>query len=74
MKEYLLAEKSRDYDFNYDQVVSYGEIWSTMIVADYLKMHLPDVEWIDIRENLITDDRFRDANILWNESTINRIQ
>ena len=26
-------------------------------------------EWIDIRGNLITDDRFRDADILWNEST-----
>ena len=34
---------------------------------------MPDVEWIDIREICLTDDRFRDANILWSEST-NRIQ
>ena len=28
-----------------------------------------NAEWIDIRGNLITDDRFRDADILWNESS-----
>jgi aspartate kinase len=28
-----------------------------------------NTEWIDIRESLITDDRFRDANIIWGEST-----
>jgi aspartate kinase len=69
LKEYLLAEKRRNFDFVYDQVVSYGEIWSTIIVAGYLKTRVPDTEWIDIRENLLTDDRFRDANVLWSEST-----
>lgn len=68
LKEYMLSEKATNYDFNYDQIVSYGEIWSTVIVAEYLKTKLNDVEWIDLRGNLITDDRFRDANILWNES------
>ena len=72
LKEYLLSEKRKDYDFEYDQVVSYGEIWSTIIVAEYLKIHFSDSEWLDIREDLLTDDRFRDANILWSESA-NRI-
>lgn len=69
LKEYLFSEKSRNYDFNYDQVVSYGEIWSTIIVAEYLKTEFTEVEWIDIRGNLLTDDKFRDANVLWSEST-----
>jgi aspartate kinase len=69
LKEYLLNGKAGNYDFEYDQVVSYGEIWSTIIVADFLKTIIPETEWIDIRENLLTDDRYRDANILWNEST-----
>jgi aspartate kinase len=68
LREYLNSEERGSYDFEYDQVVSYGEIWSTMIVAGYLKKAGLDVEWIDIRDHLITDDRFRDANILWNES------
>lgn len=69
LKVYLASEKRRDYDFEYDQVVSYGEIWSTIIVAEYLKNNFSDSEWIDIRENLLTDNRFRDANILWDVST-----
>jgi aspartate kinase len=68
LKEFLSIEKNSNYDFNYDQVVSYGEIWSTIIVAEYLKICSYDPEWIDIRENLITDDTYRDANILWDES------
>jgi aspartate kinase len=68
LNEYLLNREKGDFDFEYDQIVSYGEIWSTLIVAGYLKTIMPDTEWIDIRGNLLTDDRFRDANILWNES------
>jgi len=73
LKEYLLKAKKSQYDFEYDQVVSYGEIWSTIIVAEYLKKSGMNAEWVDIRGSLLTDDRFRDANILWNEST-RRIQ
>lgn len=72
LSELLLSEKKMDYDCAYDQIVSFGEIWSTLIVSEYLKTQFPGVAWIDIRENLITDDRYRDANILWSESS-NRI-
>ena len=68
LREFLSSGKRATYDFEYDQVVSYGEIWSTIIVAEYLKTRYSGVEWIDIRDNLLTDDRFRDANILWSES------
>ncbi|HEX2920050.1 MAG TPA: aspartate kinase [Bacteroidales bacterium] len=63
---------SGDYDMDYDQIVSYGEIWSTLIVAGYLGTIIPGVRWKDIRKLLITDDRYRDANINWEES-YNRI-
>jgi aspartate kinase len=68
LREYLKSHTGKDYDFEYDQIVSYGEIWSTVIVASYLRSKNIKAEWIDIRENLITDDSYRDANILWNES------
>jgi aspartate kinase len=45
-------------------------VWSTIIVADYLKSTGLKAEWVDIRKYLITDDKFRDANILWGESTV----
>jgi aspartate kinase len=68
LKEFISSKKSINYDFDYDQIVSFGEIWSSIIVSEYLKTKSVGVEWIDIRENLLTDKRFRDANILWNES------
>lgn len=70
LREYLLKGPKDNYDFEYDQVVSFGEIWSTIIVAGYLKSCIADIEWCDIRNILLTDDRYRDANILWNESTV----
>lgn len=68
LREFLHSHKLSDYDSDYDQVVSFGELWSTIIVAEYLAASFSSVTWIDIRENLITDDRYRDANILWVES------
>jgi len=68
LKEYFLSEKKKDYDFEYDQIVSLGELLSTIIIAEYLKTVLSEVEWVDIRKSLLSDDRYRDANILWNES------
>jgi len=69
LKEYLLKPVRSSYDFEYDQIVSYGELWSTMIVSGYLASDGLNNEWIDIRNCLVTDDRYRDANILWNESS-----
>ena len=73
LRDYLLRTSKGQYDFEYDQIVSFGEIWSTIIVAECLRKSIPDVCWCDIRENLLTDDRYRDANVLWNEST-NRLR
>lgn len=67
---YLNGDKpKRDYDLEYDQIVSFGEIWSTMIVYGYLSAHLAGVKWLDVTKILITDERYRDANILWDDST-----
>ncbi len=69
LKEYLKSAKKSGYDFEYDQVVSYGELWSTIIVAEYLIKSGINTKWVDIRDNLLTDDRYRDANVLWDESS-----
>ena len=68
LREYLKSAERSEYDFQYDQVVSFGELWSTIIVAEYLKKTGIEAEWIDIRNVLLTDTRHRDANILWEES------
>ena len=37
LEEYLASSRKAGYDFEYDQVVSYGEICSTIIVSEFLK-------------------------------------
>jgi aspartate kinase len=69
LKDFLLTTAKGEYDYEYDQIVSYGEIWSTIIVEALLKLSGMKTEWVDARELLITDDRFRDANILWDDSS-----
>jgi aspartate kinase len=69
LRDYLIKTDRGEYDYEYDQIVSFGEIWSTTIVAAFLKKSGLKACWIDIRESLITDERFRDANILWGESS-----
>jgi len=66
--EFLSGCDRSDYDRDYDQVVSVGEIWSSRIIASWLINEGVKCNWVDIRKVLITDDRFRDANILWAES------
>jgi aspartate kinase len=68
LRDYMITEDRGEYDYEYDQIVSFGEIWSTIIVSAFLKRSGLKVDWIDIRECLITDERFRDANVLWGES------
>jgi aspartate kinase len=56
---------SLDYDFEYDQIVSYGELVSTRIVSDFLNEGGKQNLWVDIRNCIRTDDMYRDAAIDW---------
>ena len=67
--DYLSTTLKGKYDFEYDQIISNGEIWSTIIVEAFLKLSGMNTKWLDIRELLKTDDRYRDANIIWEESS-----
>ena len=71
IKVFAVNHGSKNYDFVYDQIVSLGEIWSTTIVEEYLRAVGLNSCWIDIRKLLITDERYRDANVLWEESEKN---
>ncbi len=60
---------SNEFDKEYDQVVSYGEIISTALVNAYLLSKGFAWTWIDAREIIKTDNCYRTARILWNESS-----
>ena len=55
----------KDYDFEYDQVVSYGELISTCIVSHYLTQQGIPHQLLDARDLVKTDSAYRDARVDW---------
>ena len=65
LRIFLKRNKSPDYSFVYDQVVSFGEILSTKIINSYLNYSNIKCNWVDARELIKTDSKYRDANLNW---------
>ncbi len=70
---FLERNKSPDYNFIYDQVVSSGEWASSKILSAYLNSIGFKVNWSDVRDYIKTDNTYREANVNWAE-TESRIQ
>jgi aspartate kinase len=56
---------SFDYNYEYDQIICFGELVSTQIVSDYMNFSETLNQWIDVRICLKTDDLYRDATVDW---------
>lgn len=54
-----------DFDFLYDQIVSYGELISTKIISIYLQSTGIDNRWLDARNFINTSEDYRQAKINW---------
>lgn len=60
-----------DFDYNYDQIVSVGELVSSKIVSAYLnKVGLPTY-WLDARDVIRTDNLYREAWVEWDTTQEN---
>ncbi len=68
IEEKLNTAPSGNYDFEYDQLVSFGEVISTRIVSSFLETINISNRWADARHWLVTDDTFREANVDFNQS------
>jgi aspartate kinase len=64
--EYFLSHnKSPNYNFVYDQIVSYGELISTTILSHFMNFMKIETNWIDVRLFIKTDSTYRDAEVDW---------
>jgi len=64
--EYFLAHnKSPNYNFVYDQIVSYGELISTTILSHFMSYKGIQTQWLDVRNYIKTDSTYRDAEVDW---------
>lgn len=57
--------KSPDYNFVYDQAVSFGELVSTTIISAYLNDIGIENRWLDVRDCIKTDNYYRNAHVDW---------
>jgi aspartate kinase len=65
LEYFLNHNKSPNYNFVYDQIVSYGELVSTTILAHYMNFRNIETHWVDVREFIKTDSTYRDAEVDW---------
>lgn len=65
LEAFLRNNKSPNYNFVYDQVVSLGEVISTTIVSHYFNHRGLKNQWVDVRELIKTDNTYRDALVDW---------
>ena len=62
---FLKSNKSPNYSFVYDQLVSYGEILSSTILSHYFTYRHIQNNWVDVRNFIKTDSNYRDAGVNW---------
>ena len=65
LEQRLEKQPTMNYDFDYDQIVPYGELISTSIVSAFLNDQGLENRWIDIRKCLKSNNTFREARINW---------
>ena len=65
LNTYLQKPASLNYEFEYDQIVAYGELLSTTIISEYLRQRSVKNKWVDIRRYLKTNDTFGEAKVDW---------
>jgi len=65
LEGYLNSLPTLQYDFDYDQVVCFGELISTVIISEYLISEGLNCRWFDVRELISTDESWREAKVDW---------
>jgi len=68
LKTKISKPSSGRFNFEYDQVIGFGELLSTTIISGYLNHVGKSNKWVDVRTCLDSDDNYVDANILWDSS------
>ncbi|HNA39853.1 MAG TPA: aspartate kinase, partial [Chitinophagales bacterium] len=67
--DWQLEEKRKEsYNYVYDQIVSQGELISSVILSAYMNEIGINNTWLDVRDVMKTDDTYREAVVDWNKT------
>ena len=64
-KGHLYSQTRPDRDFEYDQIVSFGELFASCVVQHYLVLVGINSRLFDVRELIKTNASYRDARVDW---------
>ena len=67
----LEEEPHADYNYQYDQIVSLGELVSSTILSEYFNYQEINNIWLDARDVITTDERYREATVIWEQVEVN---
>ena len=65
LEYFLNHNKSPNYNFVYDQIVSFGELISSTILSYFMNFSFIKSNWIDVRLFIKTNSNYRDADVNW---------
>lgn len=71
IESFLRRNKSPNFNFVYDQVVSCGEMISSKILSDYLDDIGFENIWLDARDYIKTDESYREGVVDWQKTEKN---
>lgn len=66
LERQIKLEPSLSFDHDYDQIICFGELFSTIIVTHYLQSQYVAAEWKDIRYSIKTNNTYREGQVQWN--------
>lgn len=65
LRQRLTQTPSSNFDFDYDQIVSFGELLSTTLISGYLNVMGCANVWLDARQLIRTDTTYREGYVDW---------
>lgn len=68
LEQRLQQEPSNNFDYEYDKIVSFGEMLSTHLISIYLNQVGIKNRWLDARKMIKTDHYFREGKVDWEVS------
>ena len=68
LEQYLTKEPSDNIAFEYDQIVSYGELWSTIIVRGFLYYGGEAAMNLDARKLIRTSNHYQEGRVDWDKT------
>ena len=66
--DYIGAKTKQENNVSYSKIVSFGELFSTLIISSYLNREGVENQWIDAREFIKTSKSATDSSVNWKET------